>query len=753
MSSTDWLFFQLVRGAHNANLNITKKMELIHKISESVFINYRREDAGMEAGRIASDLQEEIGDSAVFLDTSSVEPGATWPDRIKSALKNCHVVLIVIGPDWLRLGEMRWSGNPGDWVRIEISSALQDDTKTIIPITVRGGNIPTSSELPSEISKLSSKQALDIRTDYWSHDIKLLISRLCPDEQCIDSAEAHGDIDKLFSSLIMKTFRATYETLDDPFRSVALKELSNHTYTTIFSLENFIAEDLSNNKIISELQDHVYHSWLLVPSMTRESANIARRNTLEKLEKHFHKRLAEESFSPLRDYFTSENYGRNVRALLRNEYYRDLQAKFAEDRIFKSNMTLKDIFVPPAATINSFCVEDPKTDSDHKIADLPEFLCRFFESNDKRTFARSHQLHHNVHPNCSLIFGYPGQGKSSLCKKIAYDVANGAIVSIKNVYLLPLRYVPAASIEGFLRQPFEYIREQICKHVYQNRAININDELRHCLLLLDGLDELDLTNERSEGFYLELLNNLFRPDPGISVLVTSRYLKIDIQEITCDKSPLIMSLRSFDSQQQKRWVEKYQCFYPNNKLTPDIIDKVNLYEDYELRLNDLKETVDLLKGKKTKIELNVEQARSRLANELNVFEVGLRKELAFDMIEGQKKQTKKELDRVNTITGRTKEILQELYPTMDLSRVEEAAKEKGKEHKQASEKFEQLMRQIENRKELKRQELAKIQVDPEVTLALELTKELEEATNEIVRIEMKLSESESYKRAAILSEF
>ncbi len=151
-------------------------------MNEIAFINYRRNDAGAEANLIAKALSIATDNKAVFLDISSIESGATWPDRIRSALENSQYVLVVIGPDWLRAGSDEWGqrriDQEVDWVRQEIAVALRDNTKTIIPVLVRGGQVPPSDVLPEDISNISSKQAIELRQDYWDHDIKLLTAQI-----------------------------------------------------------------------------------------------------------------------------------------------------------------------------------------------------------------------------------------------------------------------------------------------------------------------------------------------------------------------------------------------------------------------------------------------------------------------------------------------------------------------------------------------------------------------------------------------
>lgn len=114
------------------------------------------------------------------MDTSSIQPGAKWPSRISSALESARVVLVIIGPEWIRVSD-EWGGRrideDDDWVRREIEQALSED-KEIIPVLVSEALVPPKHKLPESISALFDRQAIEIRTSYWDHDIKLLQSRL-----------------------------------------------------------------------------------------------------------------------------------------------------------------------------------------------------------------------------------------------------------------------------------------------------------------------------------------------------------------------------------------------------------------------------------------------------------------------------------------------------------------------------------------------------------------------------------------------
>jgi pterin-4a-carbinolamine dehydratase len=150
-------------------------------MGHSIFINYRRLDAQADAGRLLATLHHKLGHSPPFLDTSSLAPGAEWPPEIKAAITSADTVVVLIGPDWLRAGAdsfgQRPIDSPTDWVRLEIETALEQ-RKRVIPVLLREAKMPPPEALPASIRLVSSLQAVDIRSAYWDHDVKLLIGQL-----------------------------------------------------------------------------------------------------------------------------------------------------------------------------------------------------------------------------------------------------------------------------------------------------------------------------------------------------------------------------------------------------------------------------------------------------------------------------------------------------------------------------------------------------------------------------------------------
>ncbi len=154
----------------------------------ALFINYRRDDSISEARLIKNALVTEYGAGRVFMDVESIELGDEWPKKIKAKLERANVLIAVIGPEWLRAGMDEWGrrriDQPKDWVRLELEYAFRKKIQ-VLPLLVRGGKMPPAAALPRGIRKLASTQAFPIRSDYWDHEIKLLMIKLATEDNVV----------------------------------------------------------------------------------------------------------------------------------------------------------------------------------------------------------------------------------------------------------------------------------------------------------------------------------------------------------------------------------------------------------------------------------------------------------------------------------------------------------------------------------------------------------------------------------------
>jgi len=135
----------------------------------SVFISYRRSDSSSATGRIADRLQSHFGKDKIFYDIETIPLGIDFRKYLSDRLDKTDVFLVIIGDEWLEVKDSegkRRLDNPDDFVRIEVSSALAREDVPVIPVLVgEATGPPREEQLPKEISDLSSRNAIIMRSD------------------------------------------------------------------------------------------------------------------------------------------------------------------------------------------------------------------------------------------------------------------------------------------------------------------------------------------------------------------------------------------------------------------------------------------------------------------------------------------------------------------------------------------------------------------------------------------------------------
>jgi TIR domain len=128
---------------------------------------YRRLDSEEVVDRIYESLELVFPREALCRDIDTIPAGVDFREYVQEALRNCHVVLIFIGRDWLDARDESGSrrlDDPGDHVRIEAETALQVEGLRVIPVLVRRAVIPAESELPPSLAPLAFRNAIPVRT-------------------------------------------------------------------------------------------------------------------------------------------------------------------------------------------------------------------------------------------------------------------------------------------------------------------------------------------------------------------------------------------------------------------------------------------------------------------------------------------------------------------------------------------------------------------------------------------------------------
>jgi hypothetical protein len=146
-----------------------------------IFVSYRRSDSADIAGRIYDRLIGKFGRGPVFKDVDSIPLGLDFKEYLDQKVGECDVLLAIIGDNWLNVSDSTGKKrieDPTDFVRIEIQSALKRGIP-VIPLLVRGAQMPSEESLPSSLRKLVYRNGIPIRTDPDFHrDMDRLIAAL-----------------------------------------------------------------------------------------------------------------------------------------------------------------------------------------------------------------------------------------------------------------------------------------------------------------------------------------------------------------------------------------------------------------------------------------------------------------------------------------------------------------------------------------------------------------------------------------------
>jgi hypothetical protein len=145
--------------------------------SPRILISYRRDDSSGYAGRLFDRLTTALGPQAVFLDIDGIASGADFVDAIQKAVASSHVLIAVIGRNWLDIRDdagKRRLDDPGDFVRLEITTALQRGI-LVIPALVQDARMPREQDLPRDLNALARKQAIEISDTRFNEDVERLL--------------------------------------------------------------------------------------------------------------------------------------------------------------------------------------------------------------------------------------------------------------------------------------------------------------------------------------------------------------------------------------------------------------------------------------------------------------------------------------------------------------------------------------------------------------------------------------------------
>ena len=114
------------------------------------------------------------------MDVDSIALGRDFRSVLQETTASCDVMLVMIGRNWADFKDDRGRTrleNPGDYVRLEIETALKRNI-AVTPVLVQGARMPAPEELPTEIRDLAYRNGFELSHSRWESDVEEMLRRL-----------------------------------------------------------------------------------------------------------------------------------------------------------------------------------------------------------------------------------------------------------------------------------------------------------------------------------------------------------------------------------------------------------------------------------------------------------------------------------------------------------------------------------------------------------------------------------------------
>lgn len=177
------------------------------KKTSRIFINYRRDDAGGVAGRLADSLTTYFGENRVFRDVDGIEGGANFEEVLRETAGAADAMIVLIGRKWVNASDQtgqRRLHDPQDWVSREIAAAL-DKNIPVFPVLIENAAMPRAEELPDVLKPLVRHNAVSLSDSRWSEDVTRLAKIVAID---IPGSEAERKLRLIRTTVAIALFAA-----------------------------------------------------------------------------------------------------------------------------------------------------------------------------------------------------------------------------------------------------------------------------------------------------------------------------------------------------------------------------------------------------------------------------------------------------------------------------------------------------------------------------------------------------------------
>lgn len=166
-------------------------------MTTSIFISYRRDDSAGDTARVYDFLKREFGKYQIFMDIETIKPGENFVQIVEDAVSNCGVFLAMIGKNWASIANSKGQPRllePNDFVRLEVAAALRHN-KPVIPVLIRGAQMPSSEALPEDLKSLVYRNAMDLSDRHFQSDMEMLADRIREILNIVEPSASHLSIE------------------------------------------------------------------------------------------------------------------------------------------------------------------------------------------------------------------------------------------------------------------------------------------------------------------------------------------------------------------------------------------------------------------------------------------------------------------------------------------------------------------------------------------------------------------------------
>ncbi len=144
----------------------------------------------MATGRLFEHLAKHFPRDSIFMDVDALVPGAKFVDVLKRSVAQCDTFIAMIGPNWSTNSDgVELFENPNDFVRIEVTAALERDIRTI-PVLLEGMTMPRPEDLPADMRSLVHRHAITLRHTRFNADADLIVSAIEAEKRPLLSRQA-----------------------------------------------------------------------------------------------------------------------------------------------------------------------------------------------------------------------------------------------------------------------------------------------------------------------------------------------------------------------------------------------------------------------------------------------------------------------------------------------------------------------------------------------------------------------------------